>query len=39
MVKLVLHDHNIALNADAAQNYKYVFEPSKVLYLTSETSQ
>ena len=23
-VKLVLHDHNLALNFDAAQNYKYL---------------
>ena len=37
-VKLVLLSWNPALISDAASNYKYVYGPPKVLYLTSETS-
>ena len=37
-LKLVLLDRNLALNSDAAPNYKYVFSPRRVFY-SSETSQ
>ena len=33
---VVLHDRNLAFNSHAAQNYKYVFEPRRFLFLISE---
>ena len=35
-LKLVLLDRNLALNSDATQNYRYVFDPLRVI---SETSR